>query len=288
MHADLRAAAVAAAHDLGLFAALPCPAADLADHLGVAPRRLAALVRVLLADGVLAGSDGSLRASTIPPRRSLPPGGWGNLAGVIRTDRPLAGEAISGAPGPELNRFHDHLRTAGAGAAREVVERLGPWGPFLDLGGGAGAYAAAFLDAHPGETAVVVDRPAVLDLARETVPTAQRVPLDLLGDGPWPSGARIALLANVLHLYGPADARTLVARAARSLLPGGTLAVKDFDAASSAGILFSLNMAIFTEAGEVHDAELLRSFLRDAGARDVQVQRLRCAPETLLVLGTVG
>src|SRR5206468_3585050 len=129
-HADLRAAAAAAAHDLDLFAALPCPAANLANRLGVPPRRLAALVRVLLADGLLVDRDGALRASAIPPRRPLLPGGWGNLADVIRTDRPPAGEAISGAPGPELTRFHHHRRTAGAPAAQEVVERLGPRGPF--------------------------------------------------------------------------------------------------------------------------------------------------------------
>ena len=288
MHGALREAATAAAHELDLFAALPCPAGGLADRLGVRPRRLAALVRVLVFDGVLIEREGELRHLAVPLRRTLPRGGWGSLAEAIRADRPLAGEGISGFPGEELKRFHEHLRAAGADAAREVVERLGPRGPLLDLGGGAGAYAGAFLAAHPGERAIVVDRPAVLDLAREAVPAAERAPLDLMGDVPWPAGARIALLANVLHLYAPGDAALLVSRAARTVLPGGTIAVKDFDAASGPGILFSLNMALFTEAGEVHGTDRLRSFLRDAGAADVQVERLRCAPETLLVRGTVA
>lgn len=284
----LRDAATAAAQELGIFAALPCPAALLPDRLRVRPRRLAALVRVLLLEGVLIESGDALRPGSVPPPRSLPRGGWGSLAEVVRSDHPLAGDGIRGTAGEDLRRFHEHLRTAGASAAREVAERLGPRGPLLDLGGGAGAYAGAFLAAHPGESATVVDRPAVLELAREAVPAAGRVALDLLGDGSWPAGARIALFANVLHLYGPGDAARLIARAARAVLPGGTVAVKDFEPSSPAGILFSLNMALFTEAGEVHEPALLRSFLLEAGVREVRVDRLRCAPEALLVHGAVA
>ena len=283
----LREAAGVAAHELGLFDALPCSAADLADRLRVRPRRLGALVRALVLDGALAENAGKLESAIVPTRRSLPRSGWGSLADTIRADRPLA-DGPSSAQGEHLKNFHDHLRAAGAAAAREVAQRLRPPGPLLDLGGGAGAYAAAFLAAHPGERATIVDRPDVLELAREAVPAAGRAAVDLLGDERWPSGARIALLANVLHLYGPADAARLVARAARSVGPGGTVAVKDFDGASATGILFSLNMALFTEAGEVHDAARLRTFLHGAGVRQVQIDRLRSAPEALLVHGEVG
>jgi hypothetical protein len=284
----LRDAASAAAHELGLFAALPCAAAALADRLRVRPRRLAALVRALLLEGVLIESEDVLRPGSIPPRRSLPGGAWAGLAEAIRSDRPLAGDGIVGAAGEELRRFHEHLWTAGASAAREVAERLGPRGPLLDLGGGAGTYAAAFLAANPRESATVVDRPAVLELAREAVPAAGRLALDLLGDGAWPAGARVALLANVLHLYGPREAAHLIARAAQAVLPGGTVAVKDFDPSSPAGIFFSVNLALFTEAGELHEPALLRSFLRDAGVRDVQLHRLRCAPEAFLAHGSLA
>jgi hypothetical protein len=278
-------AAIAAAHELGLFAALPCPSAALAERLGVRPRRLAALERVLLLEGALAEGDGVLRSGRVPARR-LPEGGvFGGIADAIRTDRPLPADGVAGAPGEDLRRFHEHLLAAGAEAAQEVAHRLGPRGPLLDLGGGAGAYSAAFLAAHPGERAVIADRPAVLDLAHRAVPSADRVALDLLGDEPWPTGFRIALLANVLHLYGPADAARLVARAAKAVVPGGTVAVKDFDASSAAGILFSLNMALFTQDGEVHEEAALRSFFQRAGLRELEVERLRCAPEALLLRG---
>ncbi|HTO99663.1 MAG TPA: methyltransferase [Myxococcales bacterium] len=272
-------AALGAAHELGLFAALPCPAAALAERLRVGPRRLGALVRVLLLDGSLVERGGELW-----PGPALRPGAvWSGMAEAIRTDRPLPAGGISGLAGEDLRRFHQHLLVAGAPAAREVAARLGPRGPLLDLGGGAGAYAGAFLAAHPGERALIADRPAVLDLARSAAPSAELLALDLLGDVPWPSGARVALLANVLHLHGPADAARLVARAAQAVVHGGTVAVKDFDGASAAGVLLCLTMALFTGDGEVHGEAALRSFFRDAGLREVEVARLRSAPEALLL-----
>jgi hypothetical protein len=283
----LRDAIAAAAHELGLFAALPLPEAELAHSLGVKPRRLRALVRALLREGVLAEEQGLLNGTA--PRPPAPHrAGWGLLAEVIRSDRPLASEGVLGIGGEELRRFHDHLRVSGAEAAREVAGHLGPRGPLLDLGGGSGAYAAAFLEANPGERAVIVDRPEVLALAKEAVPLAERIPLDLLGDEPWPPGAGVALLANVLHLYSAEQAARLVQRAARSLVPGGRVAVKDFRAGSDAGIFFALNMALFTESGEVHEEGALQAFLREAGLREVRAIPLRSAADALLVLGVWG
>ena len=278
----LREAAASAARELGLFESLPLRAESLHESLRVEPRRLRALVRVLLLEGILLDTDGLLRKGVLPAPRALPREGWGRLAEVIRQDRPLPEDGA----GEPLRRFHDHLRAAGAEPAREVAMKLGPRGPLLDLGGGAGAYAAAFLHAWPGERAIVADRAPVLQLAREAVPGAELAALDLLGPEPWPPGARVALFANVLHLFPARDAARLVARAARNLLPGGTVAVKDFAADSEAGILFSLNMALFTAEGEVHAAADLQTFLRDAGLRDVRAERLLCAPECLLVRGT--
>jgi hypothetical protein len=278
-------AAAAAAHELGIFEALPAPAGDLGERLGLPARRLRALVRVLLLDGAVLEEGGQLRLGAVPAHRPLPRGGWGRLAEVIRADRPVPAAGIEGAGEEELRRFHDHLRRAGVEAAREVAERIGCGGPLLDLGGGAGAYAAAFLERYPGERAIVVDRPGVLELARAAVPGAERVPLDLLDPEPWPRGARVALLANVLHLYPARIAARLVARAARAVEPGGVVVVKDFDAASPAGVLFSLNMALFTEAGEVHTADALLRFFAEAGLNDVSLEHLRCAPESILLLG---
>jgi len=286
--AFLREAAIAAAHELGLFAALPSPRDRVAEKLHLASRRLGVLVRVLVLERVLVEQDGMLRAPHIPARKDIPREGWGRLADVVRTNRPLPSEVIDGNASDALRRFHAHLRAVGGEAAREIAALLGP-GPLLDAGAGAGAYTAAYLEARPGERAVLIDRSEVLVLARESIGTLQDrvelVALDLLEHREWPR-AGCALLANVLHLYGPKDAAELVARAAKCVAPGGAVVVKDFRAASETGAWFDLNMALFTEAGEVHDEERLQRFLCDAGMHDVRTEALRCDPGSIAVLGT--
>ncbi|HSK00076.1 MAG TPA: methyltransferase, partial [Kofleriaceae bacterium] len=186
----LHDAALAAAHDLGLFDALsasPRTPAALAAALGLPDgHRLRALLDVLAALGALARLPGGLAAA---PRFAAAAGarsaaggatrpavvaaGWGLLADVIRRDRPL--------PLADEARYHRHLLEAGAPAARELAPLLGTGGllgggaslldlggaSLLDLGGGAGAYTAAFLEAHPGSRATLVDAPATVALAAD-------------------------------------------------------------------------------------------------------------------------
>jgi hypothetical protein len=238
------AAAFRAAEELGVFAALPCDDATLAARLGVAPRRLQALLDVLRLEGLFTSS----------PRRppgNVPAEGWGRLAEVIRTNRPLDAAA-------HLGEFHAHLAEAGADPARTLAERLVTLGPTLvDLGGGFGIYARAF--AARGGAAIIVDREEVLARA----PAADNVRF-VAGDlftADLPT-ASTALLCNVLHLYGEPDCARLVARAA-TIAPH--VVVKDLDPRTPAGAYFSLNMALYTEAGRVHSHETIAAWLAEAG-----------------------
>jgi len=257
-------AAIAAAHELGLFD-------------GAAPRqthRLRALRAVLDALGAFAAP---------PARPEVQRAGWGLLADVIRSDRPLPiGDG-------ELPRYHDHLVRAGAPAAREVAALLGG-GSLLDLGGGAGAYTAAFLDRYPAARATLVDSAAVVALAAEHLaPFAPRVTF-VAGDAREVAVARhdTVVLANVLHLHGAAACAELCAAAGRAVAPGGTVAIVDFHVEPDrsgplASLLFALGMAIYTDAGDVHDADAIAGWLADAGLVDVELQRLASDPSALLV-----
>ena len=303
MRPQLRAAALAAASRLGLWPVLAeaRSAAEAALLLGVSDHRLAALLDVLALEGAaLRGADGRfVRRAPPPPVVALPAAGWGLLAEVIRSDRPLDEPGVSGEAGEPLRRFHDHLRAAGAGVARELMTRLArdPGGPLLDLGSGAGAYAAAILGADPDARAVLVDRPAVLDLARSALgPLAARATL-LTGDLfeiPLRSAVRprVALLANLLHLFDPPAAAALVKRAAAAVAPGGLVVIKDLrldddHRGPPEGVLFSLNMAVFTSGGRVHDTAALRGFLSGAGLEQVTFGRLDSAPDAVVATGRV-
>jgi SAM-dependent methyltransferase len=294
----LRDAALAAARELGLFAALApaaLAAADLAAALGVPDsHRLRALLDVLVALGVLACRDGRFAAIAAPGGEGgalpgAPPmrAGWGLLADVIRRDRPLALE-----PADEA-RYHRHLLEAGAPAARELAPLLISGGRLLDLGGGAGAYTAAFLDAHPEARATLVDAPATVALAeRHLARFAGRVRF-IAGDARTAAvgeGHGAALLANVLHLHPAAVCAELCAAAARAVAPGGLVAVVDLRVDEDRGgplegLLFALNMAVYTDGGDVHAASRIRAWLAASGLVDLEVRPLASAPEAMVVLG---
>jgi len=200
----------------------------------------------------------------------LPPGGWGELAEVIRRDRPLdAGEMLS--------RFHAHLAAVGHDDAAALAGRLAALPEaargLVDLGAGAGHYAAAFLDAAPAAAATLVDRAEVLALV---APRARQrlVAGDLFAVAVERHG--IALVANVAHLYDAADGARLVARAAAL---ADAVVVKDLwiepDRSGPPGALyFALNMALFTDGGDVHPPARIAGWLRAAGLSEPTVERL--------------
>ena len=211
-----------------------------------------------------------LDPANLPEPGPVPDGGWGRLAEVIRTDEPLPDPSSP----EELRRFHDYLFAAGTGPARELWEALKPAGPLLDVGGGAGAYSAVF----PGES-MVVDKPEVAALSKVPART-----LDILNIDTYPPDNGVVLLANLLHLFGPEDCRAIVRKSAAALRIGGSLVVKDLDSATPPGILFALNMALFTREGDVHEPDAVRSWLLEAGLEEPRRHTLRTSPESLVLV----
>lgn len=313
----LREAALHAGHVLGLFAALaePRSAAEVARTLGLSAHRTQALLEVLALEAALERvAPAAFRCRAVPPRPAAPvPAGWGQLAEVLRRDRPLEEPGVLGTAGEALERFHRHLCSAGAGAAHELIDGLGAaaGGALLDLGAGAGAYSLAWLRADPSARAVLVDRAAVLALARRALAEeglerrAKLVEADLesieattlsgyIVNGAAPSAgpAPTALLANLLHLFGPEACGRLVRLAAAAVGPGGLVVLKDLllepdHSGPAAGVLFSLNMALFTEQGRVHDRAALVDLLASAGLEELRVRGLRGAPDAVVVTGRV-
>lgn len=282
----LRAAAIDAGHALGVFEALASPLDihALAARARVrAGHRFVALVDALVALGALARAGDALARGTIPPPSAHPlTGGWGAIADVIRTDTPLAID-------PALaHRYHAHLLVAGAPAAREVaalVVATPPSTRVVDLGGGAGTYTRALLAADPGTHVTLVDAPEVIALARAELGAAgDRVRL-VAGDARASHGTfDVALLANVLHLHGPEACAALCASAAGMVAPGGRVVIVDLRRGSLEGELFALNMALYTEHGNVYEVAQIRAWLAAAGLTSASEHRLASAPEMVAVI----
>ncbi len=94
----------------------------------------------------------------------------------------------------------------------------------------------------------------------------------------------VALVANVVHLYDAADGARLVHRAAAL---AEVVAVKDLwiepdCAGPPSSLYFALNMALYTDGGQVHPASRIAAWLAAAGLADVQVERLG---DDVVVLG---
>lgn len=175
-----------------------------------------------------------------------------------------------------------------------VVEALGasPIRRMLDVGGGSGAYAIAFAQAHPELSAVVLDLPTVLPIAASHIGAAglsKRIATragDLRADD-LGRDFDLVFLSSICHMLGPEGNRDLLARCARALAPGGRVAIQDFilepdRTAPRQAVLFAINMLVGTEAGSTYTEAEYASWLAAAGLSDVGRIRLK-GPADLMV-----
>ncbi len=284
----LRAAAIDAGYELGVFDAVRDGSRSIDElAVGLGKRRLRALLELLVAIGSLAREGERFAIGAPPVRPVVPRAGWGAMASVIRGDRAhdVAGGEI------EL-RYHRHLLQVGAGAARELALIL-PDESLIDLGGGAGTYSLAYLDAHPGARVTLVDFHEVIALARvELARFGDRARLisGEIGVAKAGDGYRGALLSNVLHLHSREMCARLVASAAARVAPGGMVVIKDLRIEEDRSgplqsLMFALNMAIYTGEGDVYEASQLRAWLEAAGLIEIEERRLACSPDAIVMIG---
>lgn len=160
----------------------------------------------------------------------------------------------------------------------------------LDLGGGPGTYAMAFLAKNPALRATVCDRPAALDVAKEIASTHKAgarlsyLPLDLLTEA-IPGTYDVIWYSNVLHIYSPQDNQAVFRRALAALSPGGRLLIQDAFLHDREGLfpeeasLFAVSMLLFTERGNTYTAAETKAWLTDAGFERIKVLRMKRGTE---------
>jgi SAM-dependent methyltransferase len=117
----------------------------------------------------------------------------------------------------------------------------------LDVGGNSGEFALQFCRRHPGLHGTVFDLPLVCDLGLEHVlvhPEHARMSF-IKGDirtGQLPPGYDLITFKSMLHDWPAQDARQFIDKAARALVPGGTLMIFERGPLRTAGVTPPMSM----------------------------------------------
>jgi len=306
---ELLVAAVAHFNLFDRLAAEPLSLERLGVELGLAERPLNVLLTAVRAMGAVVREADGRFALTASGReqlvRSSPHymGDYCSLAaespGVVEMVARLRGNRPKGFDGDGIGFiYRDGIRSAMdsqgmarhftlslAGRAKNVAPALAERLPLagagllVDVGGGTGIYSIALLRANPGLRAVVWDRPEVLRVAEEFAAesgVADRLELragDLFTD-PFPAGADVVLLSNILHDWDLPECRKIVRRCADALAPGGRLLVHDAFLDDDLGgplpvALYSAALFSVTE-GRAYSAAEYSAWLVEAGLQPIQ------------------
>ena len=282
--------------ELDLFTALGARAwrvPAMARRLKVSVRGLEILCRNLAAAGVLlkAGDryrNGRVAATTLNAKHPAYRGAyvelirnqwddWSKLTASVRRGRPV--EDNDDPDNPAYRRRFSwamHHRSVDVAPRVAAQVNLKKARTLLDLGGGPGTYALAFLARNPGLRATVCDRAPALDVAREIARPLKHgrrlayLPLDFM-KRPIPGRYDVIWYSNVLHIYAAAENLKLFRRLTGALNPGGRLLIQDAFLWDRHGLspqeanLFAVTMLLFTEEGNTYPAHETEGWLRRAG-----------------------
>ncbi len=217
-------------------------------------------------------------------------GDWVRLLDSIRSGLPIDHDVPDS---PDYRRqftWAMHHRTLEMAPAIVAQLHVGRAKTLLDLGGGPGTYAMAFLAKHPLLRATVCDREPALEVAKEIASThnARRrlsyLPLDFSKE-PIPGSYDVIWYSNVLHIYSPEENQAIFRRALAALRPGGRFIIQDAFLHDREGLhpteasLFAISMLLFTAGGNTYSASETGKWLKEAGFVGVRTIPIKKATE---------
>ena len=274
---------------------------DLARELKVSERGLSIICRNLAMAGLLHKNGSRYRNSPLAATalNADDPGhrgsylrllmnhwnDWQRLAESVRTGEPLDKDEPEE---PDYRRqftwamHHRSLEVAKSVAAQIKLKGVKT---LLDLGGGPGTYAMAFLAKNPNLHATVGDRPAALEVAKEIAATHKAgsrlsyLPINFLEED-IPGRFDVIWYSNVLHIYSPLQNLNVFRRARTALADGGRFIIQDAFLHDREGLypdeasLFAVSMLLFTESGNTYSVEDTTTWLKKAGFESVKPVKL--------------
>lgn len=211
---------------------------------------------------------------------------WAQLTQAVRSGRPVVSvdtEERGRDFFPKLVKGIFASSFAGGQAAVQALSRRARMRikQILDVAAGSGAWSIPFAQAIPQARVVALDFPAVARITRQF---ARRYGVAkqyeyLAGNLRQVDLGRerydLVILGNIIHSEGATWGRNLLKRSQRALREGGLLLIAEIvpnDARTGPPIplLFSLNMLLHSQAGDVFTLREYRRWLREAGFRSVR------------------
>ena len=211
---------------------------------------------------------------------------WAQLTDAVRTGKPIEDD------GPDDPKYRQSFTWAmhqrSEKPARQVAAQLdlNNARTLLDVGGGLGSYALEFLKKNPTLQAGIWDRAPALEVAREIAKPLRHgkrlscYPGDLF-DNPGPGKFDVMWISNVLHIFSPAENKTLFRKLKRALNPGGRILIQDTFLMNKPGFdelntnLFAVTMLLFTPTGNTYSAQDVQQWLKACGLKKTRCLQLK-------------
>jgi predicted O-methyltransferase YrrM len=280
----------------GLLAPAPLGAEEIAARIGGSVRPLTILLDALAALGLLEKKEGRYRTepsaaallAADAPGSVLPmvlhsAGLWWSwsrlteLAAPEKARHPGSGQEQRRRDPEQLRAFIGAMHVVAAPQADRIVAAIRPGDArsLLDVGGGPGTYALAFLRASPGLRATLFDQPEVVAMARERIAAAGLLDRASFVGGDFyrddlPGGHDLALLSAIIHQNSTAQNVELYRKVLAALAPGGRLVIRDHvmepdRTRPAAGAMFAVNMLVNTTGGGTYTLDEIQRSLDEAG-----------------------
>jgi SAM-dependent methyltransferase len=211
---------------------------------------------------------------------------WQKLPESVKTGLPNAPNTADVPDNPFWHSLVPAIAALSFPVAQIAAERLGiakagavSW---LDVGGGSGAWSAAWLGLNQQAKGTQLDWPSVNKIGREFVAkfgVADRfhtIDGDLHTADFGSATYDFAIYGNIAHQESPADNLAIFRKFRKALKPGGTLVISDFvlnddRTGHPFALMFASQMLLVTKNGSTYRQADYRKWLIEAGFNSVDI-----------------
>ncbi len=206
---------------------------------------------------------------------------WSTLTEAVKEGTSVLPQTTGNEKAVRTNAFIGSMHYRALQNARQMVDDLGldNLDGVLDVGGGSGAYAMAFIQAGKAKRATIQDREHVIPLTEKYIAEAGLSDnvSTLAGDYhtiDFGTGFDLVIMSAILHINSEDENARLIERGVAALNSGGFLLIQEFiidelRTSPPHAAIFSLNMLVGTAKGDTYTERQYRQWMELAGLTEI-------------------